>query len=251
MQSSFRQMLGLIRSMVIYCRPGRQAALQRLYAPFVPAGSPVFDIGAHLGDRSRAFAALGATVIALEPQEQLFPWLRRLCRRYPQITTLQMAAGASEGVARLAVSSSNPTVSSMANDWRRDVPARQAGFRGVRWDAAQTVPVCTLDQLIRRHGCPAFCKIDVEGYEAEVLAGLSQPIDALSVEFIGGMPVPTHRCIDALEALAAYRYNVIVGEGRHFLFADWQSPQAIRRWLDRDSASVASGDLYARRAHSA
>ena len=247
MQSSLRQTLGLIRSLVIYCRPGRQASLRRLYRPFVRAGEPVFDIGAHLGDRSRAFAALGASVIALEPQAQLFPWLRRLCRRYPRITVLRMAAGASDGVAQIAVSSSNPTVSSMAPDWRRDVPAHQAGFRGVRWDAAQTVDVCTLDQLIREFGRPAFCKIDVEGYEAEVLAGLSQPIDALSLEFIGGMLAPTKRCIDILEALAPYRYNVIVGEGRRFLFSDWQSPLAIRHWLERDSGAVASGDLYARR----
>ena len=248
MQPSLRQTIGLIRSLVIYCRPGRQASLRRLYRPFVRAGQPVFDIGAHLGDRTRAFAALGASVVALEPQAQLFPWLRRLCRGNPRITLLPMAAGAREGEAQIAVSSDNPSVSSMASDWRRDVPAHQAGFRGVRWDTAQTVSVCTLDALIRRYGQPTFCKIDVEGYEAEVLAGLSRPIDALSLEFIGGMPAPTLRCLDALEALAPYRYNVIAGEGRQFLFPDWQSAPAIRRWLSEDSGAVPSGDLYARRA---
>ncbi len=247
MRLSLGHMPGLVRSLIIYCRPGRQAGLRSLYRPFVRPGDTVFDIGAHLGDRSRAFSALGARVVALEPQAHLIPWLRWLCRHHARITVLPMAVGAKAGTAQMAVSRTHPSVSSMASDWRDTVADRQPGFRGVRWDAAQTVRVCTLDQLIETYGQPTFCKIDVEGYEAEVLAGLSRPIDALSLEFIGGMPGPTGRCIDILERLAPYQYNVIPGEGRRFLFAQWQSAQAMRRWLEERSSAIPSGDLYARR----
>ena len=54
---------------------------------------------------------------------------------------------------------------------------RSAGRHAIR------VPITTLDSLIARHGVPTFIKIDVEGFEFEVLVGLSRPINAISFEF--------------------------------------------------------------------
>ena len=45
------------------------------------------------------------------------------------------------------------------------------------------VPVVTLDAAIEHYGVPAYCKIDVEGWEFEVLRGLSQAVDLISLEF--------------------------------------------------------------------
>jgi len=76
---------GLARSLWLYRRPGRQRGLRRLYAPFIARGDLVFDVGAHVGDRSLAFAALGGRVIALEPQPMLAAWLRRNLGGSPRI----------------------------------------------------------------------------------------------------------------------------------------------------------------------
>jgi hypothetical protein len=59
----------------------------------------------------------------------------------------------------------------------------------------------TLDELISAHGSPAFCKIDVEGYEAEVLAALSQPIAALSFEFTPEVRAVALECVDRLSRI--------------------------------------------------
>lgn len=243
--------LGLLRSFLVYWRPGRQRGLRRLYAPLVREGDLVFDVGAHLGDRSFAFAALGAKVVAFEPQPNVARWLRRIVRDDPRITVREEAVGRENGTARLTISRRNPTVSTMSGRWRGRVTDANPGFRKVRWDETVEVPVVTLDALIEKYGTPSFCKIDVEGHEPEVLAGLTKPVSAVSVEFVAGDLVATALCVRRLSDLARYEFNVVLGEGRDFLWTRWQAPEAVIVWLGEGAAGASSGDVYARRVEGA
>lgn len=238
--------LGLVQSFVIYRRPGRQQALRRLYSEFIRPGDLVFDIGAHLGDRSSAFAALGARVVALEPQPLLLRWLKRLTRNQPGIECLPLAVGRAPGEAELALSLRNPTVASLDSRWREKLSTTTTGFRHVRWEDSVTVTVTTLDELIAQYGRPSFCKIDVEGFEVEVLAGLSEPLLALSFEFVNGTLDQALQCLEELERLGRYELNVIAGEQRRFIWSSWQYPASLRLWLDAGADGIASGDVYAR-----
>ncbi len=243
----WRQRLGLLRSLVIYWRPGRQRALRRLYATFVGPGDLAFDIGAHVGDRAVAFADLGARVVAAEPQPHLLPWLQRCARARPgAITVVPAALGRAAGHIELAVNRANPTISSTSAAWRQAVRTGNPGFRGQRWDRPITVPVTTLTELIAQYGLPAFCKIDVEGGEADVVAGLDQPVPALSFEFVRGALDIAVAAIDGLARLAPYEYNMIAGEGRQFAWRQWHTPGRVRDWLHHGAGGIASGDLYAR-----
>ena len=248
MESPVRELFGVLRSLVVYWRPGRQAALRRLYAPFVSRGSLVFDVGAHLGDRTAAFSALGADVVALEPQPRVARWLRRLVGRRPGVRIIEEAVGPHPGKARLAVSRLTPTVSTVSRVWQEEMLARNPGFRGVRWDDEVEVPMTTLDGLIERFGLPGFCKLDIEGYEAEALDGLGQPIQALSFEFVRGGLEVAEGCVRRLEALTPYEYNAVAGEGRTFLFSSWRSGNELIAWLTNGADDLAFGDLFARRA---
>lgn len=239
-----RSVGGLARSLFIYWRPGRQRSLQRLYRPFIQPGAVAFDIGAHLGDRSAAFHALGAKVVALEPQPDLAKWFKRLVNQ-PSITLLPLAAGQSAGFAEIAISPGNPTLSTLATEWREQIGERNAGFSQVRWEQRLKVTVTTLDALIEEYGEPSFIKIDVEGFEAEVLAGLSRPVAALSVEFVSGALEVNHACVNHLSRLGEYRYNIVAGEQRHFRWPKWHTPQSISEWLSAGADSLPSGDIYA------
>jgi FkbM family methyltransferase len=49
-------------------------------------------------------------------------------------------------------------------------------------EGSVTVPVTTLDKAIDEFGVSTFCKMDVEGFEVDVLKGLSKPIPLLTIE---------------------------------------------------------------------
>ena len=237
--------LGLLRSFVIYWRPGRQRRLRQFYQPLVGPGDLVFDIGAHLGDRTLAFATLGARVVALEPQPQLFSWLKHLVGHHARVTVRTEAVGRAVGIAQLAISRRTPTVSTLAKAWRQQIPETNPSFRHVRWDRVVDVPVTTLDALIDTYGLPNFCKIDVEGYEAEVLAGLSRQIPRMSLEFVSGSLDIAVNCIRRLNELGPYEFNAVPGEQRYFVFDRWITSNHLLEWLGAGAKSISSGDLYA------
>lgn len=239
-----RAWLGLLRSLVIYYgRPGRQRALARFYAGLLRPGDLAFDIGAHVGNRTRALRAAGARVVAVEPQQPFAGFLRRTLPR--DVTLVEAAAGPVETQAEMAVSQLHPTVSSLAPGFA-DQAGAAPGFGHVRWEARQSVRVTTLEALIAAHGLPAFVKVDVEGFEVEVLRGLAQPVALIAVEYLPALPEPARQAVAWLAAFAPYRFNVVEGEADRFLWPDWRSGPAALDWLAARDPSDRSGDLYAR-----
>lgn len=237
---------GIVRSLWIYRRPGRLAGLKTLYRPLVPPGGLVFDVGAHLGDRTRAFRKLGARVVAVEPQPELMRWLQRFHGNDTDVELMAGALGRSVGTARLAISRRHPSLATLASGWRDEVTAGHAGFAGVRWDGEIDVAVTTLDELIGRFGRPDFIKIDTEGHEAEVLAGLSQAVPAVSFEFVRGTLIRAVQCIERLEQLGNFEYNAVAGERRRLQWRQWRDAAGATEWLKTGADDLASGDLYAR-----
>jgi FkbM family methyltransferase len=242
----FDRGLGLMRSLAIYhAIPLRQRRLRRLYRHFVGAGDLVFDIGAHAGNRVRAFAALGCQVVALEPQPD-FAWLlRALCGRSPRVVVVEAAVADVSGRRSLSISERTPTVTTLATEWR-DARSSEPDFNRVQWNRQIEIETTTLDRLIEQFGVPAFIKIDVEGSEPAVLAGLGRPVPALSFEYLPRALEHVHVCLNRLIALGPYQFNWSVGESNQLASDGWLDASELLAALRTPAAHRRPGDVYAR-----
>ena len=137
-----------------------------LFAKLVRPGSIVLDIGANIGAHTLFFARAvgrGGGVVAIEPQRALY---QLLCANLAlneciNVRTIQAAAGAAPGRTFLT-----------AVDY-----AKPGNFGGVALteQAGEPTEIITVDSL-RLNSCH-FVKIDVEGYEAPVIAGARETIE--------------------------------------------------------------------------
>jgi FkbM family methyltransferase len=236
---------GVLRSIWIYYGSReRRSAMDRLYARFIRPGDLVFDIGAHVGDRIASFRRLGARVVAVEPQPALVRTLQLLYGRDRAVAIEPIAVARSAGVVKFRLNLQNPTLSTASEEFVR-AAGHAPSWEREKWTRTASVPALSLDDLVERHARPAFIKIDVEGFEAEVLAGLTKPVPALSFEFTTIQPQVAmdalNRCVD----LGYRRYKAAFGESHRLLHAEWLSADQIKGWVSKLPIEANSGDIYA------
>ncbi len=246
MRERLRTLRAVVRSLWIYYgQRRRHRAMDRLYRGFMRQGDLVFDIGSHVGDRIASFRRLGCRVVAVEPQPALVRVLHLLYGRASDVAIEPVAVGGAPGLLDLRINIDNPTIST-ASDAFIAAADGAPGWAGEVWTQTHRVTVTTLDALIARHGAPQFIKIDVEGFEAEVLAGLSRAIPALSFEFTTIQRGVALACIERCAALGPYRFNAAFGESQELVHETWLGADRITAWLGSIPYEANSGDIYAR-----
>jgi len=238
-----RAFSGLLRSLRIsYGDSSHKRALIALYREFVNEGDLAFDVGAHVGNRVAALRALGANVVAVEPQPLMARALR-LFFGWRGVHVVQKAIAAEAGEHSMQINTRNPTVSTLSEDFVR-AAATADGWRDEIWDASEKIETTTLNALIQQFGRPRFIKIDVEGFELEALTGLSKRVDALSFEFVTMQRERAHACIDRCVELGFRQFNLSLGETVRL--GKWGTADEMRDTLRTLSADENSGDIYAR-----
>ena len=153
--------------------------------------------------------------------------------------------GAAEGKANLAISSLFPTLSTLAGDsWETEI--KNASSLKIQFDQNVNIKVTTIDKMIQKHGIPKFCKIDVEGFEYQVLQGLTQPIPFLSFEFLSFSEERMNHCLALLYELGYHKFNWSYKETFKLRFSDWVDGSTVVNDIQQYKDGIFSGDIYAK-----
>ena len=214
------------------------------YSQFFQVGDLVFDVGANQGEYSEMYAKEGARVVAVEPNTAFRIRLEALAR-ICDIRSVFKAVGDAPGTAVLNVCST-PGFSTLVKpgvEWMEELP----DYERVDWTHTLEVPVTTLDHLANEFGQPEYVKIDVEGFEINVLKGMTFSPRYLSFEFGARRKKASQECLNHLGA-RGYRFRPIVGREYRFATRDWMTLAEATDWLAAFSVEQAEyGDMFAHR----
>jgi FkbM family methyltransferase len=206
----------------------------------VEAGNTVFDVGANIGQKAEFYLSIGAKVICFEPQPNCVGILEEKYANNPNITIVNKGLAEMPGEMQLSVCSDANYLSTFSNKWKT------GRFVGQNWNQTVTVEVTTLDEMIKMWGCPHFCKIDVEGFEYQVLKGLSSPIPYISFEFTIEFLDDSNKCIEHLETLGYKLFNFAKGNDSHLALYEWVSAESLFESIKSCEEGLLWGDIYAK-----
>lgn len=218
------------------------------YSKLISPGDLVFDVGANVGSRTRIFLELGANVVAIEPQDACVDILQGLknkieLRKNQELIILKKALGESECMSEMMISNVK-VLSSLSKEWIDSVK-KSGRFSDYVWNKKLPVSMTTLDGLIQEYGMPSFIKIDVEGYEFEVLKGLSWPVKNISLEFTPECLHMTYKSIEYLDSLGKAIFNYSLGESMQMSLNNYVAANALINILDKyKNNHKIFGDIY-------
>jgi FkbM family methyltransferase len=204
-------------------------------------GDVVFDVGANFGDKTAALLARGVKVVSVEPQPGCVAVLNGRFGGNPNVTVIPKGLGGRPGLLEMSINNAAPALSTFSPEWMT------GRFKDQVWDQKLDIAITTLDKLVQEFGVPRYIKIDVEGFEYEVITGLTQRVGIISFEFTNEFFANTEKLMKYLDNLGYRKFNFSLGERTEFALDQWVAlPQlvAILGDINQKYANV-WGDVYA------
>jgi len=203
------------------------------YSTFINPGDLIFDIGACYGKKLASFLGIKANIVAVEPQKKCINFLKKAFGN-KKVIFVNKAVGEREGLADF-YQGDDHSYSTMSKDWME--------YTDHSWNNPYKVKVVTLDKLIKKYGIPKYIKIDIEGFELQALKGLTHPVNIISIEFIRENMLKTIKCVNYLNKIGSYLYNLSTGEDYKFKFKTWKKHSEIINFF-KSSRVPKWGDVY-------
>jgi FkbM family methyltransferase len=215
--------------------------MKHFYSEIIRSGDICFDVGANEGAYTSVFLELGAKVLAIEPSNNCINILKKKFGNESSVTIIPKALGSENGKKILRITNLSE-LSSFSDEYINYYTENDIFV----WNQEQEAEITTIDDLIAKFGKPQFCKIDVEGFEEEVLKGLSISIPNLSFEFLGPFKNKVFACIHVLKKLGEPYFNYSTYENMHFELSEWQQSDLFIQTFKSLPDLILHGDIYVR-----
>jgi FkbM family methyltransferase len=210
----------------------------RFYESFLSACDLVFDIGAYDGHKTEALLHLSKKVVAIEPDPLSFSILTTRFRNKRKRVFLENKAIAdAEDERKYYIHHPGSAFNTLNPEWKEKLQDDNLD----KWDEKinftneMIARTTTLDLLIKKYGVPYFIKIDVEGYEKQVLDGLSEPVPFLSFEGLWpDWKTEIECCVERIQTIyKGALYNV--AEHETLLLPEFTDRGSLFDWLNKSS----------------
>lgn len=137
----------------------------------------IFDIGANAGNFSHKYQDK-CKIVSVEANPILAEALKKRFSEKSNIFVENCAISNKKGTINFFICAQDQ-MSSCNRNWLETLRYKKHGIQ-----KTIEVPAITLDDLIEKYGSPHHIKIDVEGYELEVISGLSKKVGSIQFEYI-------------------------------------------------------------------
>ncbi len=208
---------------------------KKFYSNLINKKDLCFDIGANKGFKSKLFLSLEANVIAFEPQTSCTKYLKRI--KDEKFKYLSLAVGSKDETKALNIANHIEVATfsiEFIDYFKNDT---------LKWNKIEEVEVKKLDTLIKEYGIPDFCKIDVEGYEFEILSNLSYKIPIIEFEFTGGFISNTIEIIKLLNKSNTY-FNYNLNEYPKFELKEWVNAKRMISIINELPINRLHGNIF-------
>ncbi len=219
--------------------------IKQLYKSLLPNNALCFDLGSHLGNRTKVMSQLARLVISVEPQPSLYAYQKKKFKKLSNVKIEQLGIGAKKDVLTFYISEQFPTISTFAEKAWRD-KMMEVGPSGISYDQEINVEVISLDLLIAKYGLPDYCKLDIEGFEIKAIEGLSEKIPLLSFEFMCFKPNETDACLEKLSILGYQEFNYFIAENANFVLPNWVGINDLKVELLKHKSKITAGEIFCR-----
>ncbi len=224
-------------------KPFQKKLNKNFYKQFIGDNKLFFDIGANIGFKTEVFRKIGVSVVSVEPQINCFEILKKKFSLDLNVKLVNKGIGNKKEFLKIKISSSSSLISTFSDKWKND-----GRFNNFVYDQEQEVEIITFDDLITEFGVPDFAKIDVEGYEYEVVRGLSKKIPCISFEFTSEFFDDSKKIISHLWGLGYRSFNYGQGEKMKLHLENWLEKDEFVGYLSGEIKNDINiwGDIYAK-----